>query len=64
MEPYKYLHNLLANPIILGLFLIGVVLVLYGLFISLLKLNKNKSKKNNIREIPLSFWGENKAAPH
>jgi cytochrome bd ubiquinol oxidase subunit II len=38
MEPYKYLHNLLANPIILGLFLLGVVLVLYGILSSLLKL--------------------------
>jgi len=41
MEPYKYLHNLLANPIILGLFLIGVVLVLYGILSSLLKLTTN-----------------------
>ena len=41
MEPYKYLHNLLANPIVLGLFLIGVVLVLYGILSSLLKLTTN-----------------------
>ncbi|NWJ50062.1 MAG: cytochrome d ubiquinol oxidase subunit II [Bacteroidetes bacterium] len=41
MEPYKYLHNLLANPIILVLFLIGVVLVLYGILSSLLKLTTN-----------------------
>lgn len=31
VEPYKYLHNLLAMPITLGLFLVGVVLVLAGL---------------------------------
>lgn len=37
MEHYKYLHNLLANPIVLSLFLIGVVLVLYGILSSLLK---------------------------
>jgi len=30
VEPYKYLHTLLANPWIIGLLLIGVVLVLYG----------------------------------
>jgi cytochrome d ubiquinol oxidase subunit II len=41
MEPYKYLHNLLANPIILGLFLIGVVLVLYGIISTLLKKTTN-----------------------
>ncbi len=41
MEPYKYLHNLFANPIILGLFLIGVVLVLYGILSSMLKKTTN-----------------------
>ncbi len=30
MEPYKYLHNLLAMPIVLVVFLLGVVGVLYG----------------------------------
>ena len=32
MEPYKYLHNLLAMPIVLIILLIGVMLVLYGVF--------------------------------
>ncbi len=31
MEPYKYLHNLLAMPVVLGILLIGVVLVLYAI---------------------------------
>jgi cytochrome bd ubiquinol oxidase subunit II len=31
MEPFKYLHNLLAMPIVLGVLLIGVVLVLYAI---------------------------------
>ena len=30
MEPLKYLHNLLAMPIVLVVLLVGVVLVLYG----------------------------------
>lgn len=37
MEPYKYLHNLLAMPIVLIVFLVGVLLVLFGIIISLLK---------------------------
>jgi cytochrome d ubiquinol oxidase subunit II len=41
MEPYKYLHNLIAMPIVLGLFLIGVVLVLWGIGKSLLTNYKN-----------------------
>jgi cytochrome d ubiquinol oxidase subunit II len=31
MEPYKYLHNLLQMPLVLILFLLGVVLVLWGI---------------------------------
>lgn len=31
MEPYKYLHNFLAMPVVLILFLIGVLAVLWGL---------------------------------
>ncbi len=31
MEPYKYLHNLLQMPLVLVLFLVGVVLVLFGI---------------------------------
>ena len=41
MEAYKYFHNLLAMPIVLVIFLIGVVLVLYSIFITLFK-NSNK----------------------
>ena len=33
MEPFKYLHNLIQMPIVLILFLIGVVGVLYGIFL-------------------------------
>jgi len=31
MEPFKYLHNLVAMPIVLVLLLVGVVLVLWGI---------------------------------
>jgi cytochrome d ubiquinol oxidase subunit II len=31
MEPYKYLHNLLAMPVVAVLFLLGVVMVLVGI---------------------------------
>ena len=37
MEPYKYLHNLLAMPLILVFFLVGVLGVLGGIIVSLLK---------------------------
>ncbi len=37
IESYKYLHNLLAMPINTILFLIGVILVLYGIISTLLK---------------------------
>ena len=33
MEPYKYLHNLLQMPVVLIMLLIGVVLVLYSLYL-------------------------------
>ena len=36
MESYKYLHNLLAMPLVLVLLLTGVVLVLFGIIRSLL----------------------------
>lgn len=32
MEPYKYLHNLTAMPVVAILFILGVVLVLLGIF--------------------------------
>lgn len=37
MEPYKYLHNLLDMPLVLVMFLLGVVLVLLGIGASLFK---------------------------
>lgn len=37
MEPYKYLHNLLEMPLVLVLFLAGVVLVLWGIWSDLFK---------------------------
>ena len=37
LENYKYLHNLLAMPIVLIVFLIGVVLVLAGIALTLFK---------------------------
>ncbi len=40
MEPHKYLHNLLQMPVVLVILLVGVVLVLWGLFVSLFKGSK------------------------
>jgi cytochrome d ubiquinol oxidase subunit II len=37
MAPYKYFNNLIEMPIVLILFLAGVILVLYGIAISLFK---------------------------
>jgi len=37
MEKYKYFHNLIQMPVVLLLFLAGVVGVLYGIFVSLFK---------------------------
>ena len=37
MEPYKYLHNFIQMPVVLILFLIGVVLVLFGIGKSIVK---------------------------
>ena len=42
MESYKYLHNLMAMPWVLGLFLLGVVAVLFGLGRSILCSTYNK----------------------
>jgi cytochrome d ubiquinol oxidase subunit II len=36
MEPHKYLHNLLAMPVVLAMLLTGVVLVLFGIIRSLM----------------------------
>ena len=35
MEKYKYFHNLMALPAVLGVLLVGVVLVLWGIGVSL-----------------------------
>ena len=37
MEEYKYLHNFLQMPIVLGLFLVGAVLLVVGVVTTLLK---------------------------
>lgn len=37
MEKYKYLHNALQMPVVAVILLVGVVLVLFGLFIALFK---------------------------
>jgi len=37
MEPFKYLHNLLEMPVVLVIFLVGVVSVLAGIFATLFK---------------------------
>lgn len=39
MEPFKYLHNFLAMPLVLVFFLMGVVLVLAGIGLFLIKKN-------------------------
>jgi cytochrome d ubiquinol oxidase subunit II len=44
MEPYKYLHNLLQMPVVLILFLAGVVLVLYSFFLTWKSFEKWNSK--------------------
>lgn len=41
MEKYKYLHNLLQMPIVLIMFLSGVLLVLGGIILSLIKDTSN-----------------------
>jgi len=44
MEDFKYLHNLLAMPVVLILFLLGVVLVLWGIILPVWKFEKSASK--------------------
>ena len=41
MEPFKYLHNLLAMPLVLVMFLVGVLAVLAGIGLALLKGSSN-----------------------
>ena len=41
MEPFKYLHNLLAMPPVLVMFLLGVIAVLTGIGLTLLKGSRN-----------------------
>lgn len=40
LEDYKYLHNLLEMPLVLVLFLVGVLLVLFGLWIGIAKASR------------------------
>lgn len=42
MEPYKYFTNLIEMPVVAGVFLIGVVLVLYGILRTLFQTNYDK----------------------
>lgn len=42
MEPYKYFHNLTSMPVLLIVFLVGVVGVLYGLGMSIFKTSYTK----------------------
>jgi len=44
MEPFKYLHNLLAMPVVAILFLVGVVLVLLGIIFPIIAFAKHSSK--------------------
>ncbi len=44
MEPYKYLNNFIEMPIVLSLFLIGVVSVLFGIIKSYLKFDTFSTK--------------------
>jgi cytochrome d ubiquinol oxidase subunit II len=44
MEPFKYLHNLLAMPLVAILFLVGVVLVLLGIILPIIAFAKHSSK--------------------
>ncbi len=37
MEPYKYFNNLIEMPVVLVIFVIGVLAVLYGIFATILK---------------------------
>jgi cytochrome d ubiquinol oxidase subunit II len=37
MEPFKYLHNLLEMPLVAGIMLLGILLVVYGLFMAMFK---------------------------
>lgn len=41
MEPYKYLHNLLDMPVVLIILLVGIIGVLWGLFVSIVKKKDN-----------------------
>ncbi len=42
MEDYKYLHNFIQQPVLLILFLLGVVAVLVGIIMTIVKPNYNK----------------------
>ncbi len=44
MEPYKYWHNLIEMPVVATLFVVGVLLVLFGIFRPLTSFKKCSSK--------------------
>ena len=41
LEPYKYLNNFLEMPVVLIMFLVGVILVLFGIFKASFKKSEN-----------------------
>lgn len=41
MEPYKYLHNFIQMPFVMVIFLIGVILVLTGIYLGMVKKRTN-----------------------
>ncbi len=51
MEPYKYLHNLIQQPALLIFLLIGIVLVLWGIYSGLFKNQENAFWKAGIGTI-------------
>jgi cytochrome bd ubiquinol oxidase subunit II len=44
MQPFKYFHNLIEMPLVAGFFIIGVVLVLFGIFRTITCFNKCSDK--------------------
>ncbi len=44
LEPYKYLHNLIAMPIVAALFVVGVALVLLGIILPIMCFEKCHTK--------------------
>jgi len=56
MEPYKYLHNLLDMWYLLVILLIGVLLVLYGIFSGIFARNSQSSPLGDHRGPNMGIW--------